>query len=60
MDKGYIYIGSTLQKNRKQNASNRDDFKKNFMVPFYGWGSTASRLVPILGGSLLFTTKFPK
>ena len=26
------------------------------MVPFYGWGSTASRLVP---GSLLFSTKFP-
>ena len=26
------------------------------MVLFYGWGSTASRLVP---GSLLFTTKFP-
>ena len=29
------------------------------MVPFYGWGSTASRLVPLQGGSLLFTTKFP-
>ena len=26
------------------------------MAPFYGWGSTASRL----GGSLLFTTKFPE
>ena len=33
--------------------------KKNFMAPFYGWGSTASRLVPVRGGSLLFTTKFP-
>ena len=32
--------------------------KKNFMAPFYGWGSTASRLVPLRGGSLLFTTKF--
>ena len=21
--------------------------KKNFMAPFYGWGSTASRLVPL-------------
>ena len=30
------------------------------MVPFYGWGSTASRLVPLRGGSLLFTTKFPE
>ena len=28
------------------------------MAPFYGWGSTASRLEPLLGGSLLFTTKF--
>ena len=34
------------------------------MAPFYGWGSTASRLGPLLGGSLLFTsllfTKFPE
>ena len=30
---------------------------KNFMAPFYGWGSTASRLEPLRGGSLLFTTK---
>ena len=29
------------------------------MAPFYGWGSTASRLQPLQGGSLLFTTKFP-
>ena len=34
--------------------------KKNFMAPFYGWGSTALRLEPLLGGSLLFTTKFPE
>ena len=33
--------------------------KKNFMAPFYGWGSTDSRLVPLRGGSLLFITKFP-
>ena len=32
---------------------------KNFMVAFYEWGSTASRLVPLWGGNLLFTTKFP-
>ena len=25
------------------------------MAPFYGWGSTASRLQPLRGGSLLFT-----
>ena len=29
------------------------------MVPFYGRGSTASRLVPLRGGSLFFTTKNP-
>ena len=32
----------------------------NFMAPFYGWGSTASRLQPLRGSSLLFTTKFPE
>ena len=31
-----------------------------FMAPFYGWGSTASSLEPLRGGSLLFTTKFPE
>ena len=30
------------------------------MAPFYGWGSTASKLEPLWGGSLLFTTQFPK
>ena len=30
------------------------------MAPFYGWGSTASRLEPLRGGSLLFTTNFPE
>ena len=30
------------------------------MAPFYGWGSTASRLDLIQGGSLLFTTRFPE
>ena len=30
------------------------------MAPFYGRGSTASRLEPLWGGSLLFTTKFPE
>ena len=36
------------------------DAKKNFMAPFYGWGSTASRLQPLWGGSLLFTIQFPE
>ena len=30
------------------------------MAPFYGWGSTASRLQPLRGDSLLFTTQFPE
>ena len=30
------------------------------MIPFYGWGSTALRLEPLRGGSLLFSTKFPE
>ena len=30
------------------------------MAPFSRWGSTASRLEPLRGGSLLFTTKFPE
>ena len=34
--------------------------KKNFIAPFYGWGSIALRLEPLRGGSLLFTTKFPE
>ena len=29
------------------------------MTPFYGWGSTASRLQPLPEGFLIFTTKFP-
>ena len=33
--------------------------KKNCMVSFYGWGSTASKLKALQGGSFLFTTKSP-
>ena len=32
------------------------NLKKNF----HGWGSTASRVDPLRGGSLLFTIKFPE
>ena len=35
-----------------------DVLKKNFTAPFHGWGSTASRLEPLRGGSSIFTTKF--
>ena len=34
--------------------------KKSFMTPFYEWGSTASGLEPLRGGSLLIITKFPE
>ena len=30
------------------------------MAPFYGWGSTDSRLEPLQEGSLVFTTKVPE
>ena len=30
------------------------------MACFYGWGSTASRLQPLRGGSLIFTIQFPE
>ena len=30
------------------------------MAPFFGCGSTASRLEALRGGSLLFITKFPE
>ena len=30
------------------------------MDPFYGWGSTVSRLEQLWGGSLLYNTKFPE
>ena len=46
---GYPLIGQFDTKNLKLMASF-----------FYGWGSTASKLEPLWGGSLLFTTKFPE
>ena len=35
-------------------------YKKTYELFFYGWGSTASRLEPLQGDSLVFTTKFPE
>ena len=32
--------------------------KNNFKVPFYGWGSTVSRLHPLWRGSIFSTTEF--
>ena len=39
---------------RHENISGGCILKKDFMAPFYGWGSTASMLP---GDSLLFTNK---
>ena len=50
----FIFLGGAPTSKKKKKK------KKNFMAPFYGWGSTASRLEPLRGGSLLFTTKFPE
>ena len=48
--------------NRKNQRKQTIDLhlKKNFKAPFYGWGSIASKLEPLWGGSLLFTTKLPE
>ena len=43
---------------KKYQISQGDQQQKNCLAPFYGWGSTALRLEPLQGGSLLFTTKF--
>ena len=43
------------------NLKNLKKKKKKLYGPFfYGWDSTASRLEPLRGGSLLFTNKFPE
>ena len=38
----------------------KKNLKKKKWPLFYGRGSTASRLEPLQGGSLLFTTKSPE
>ena len=43
----------------KKNKAEKKNFE-NFVAPFYRWGSTASRLQPLRGGSLLFTIQFPE
>ena len=45
---------------KRLGESNPQDKKIKFMAPFYGWGSTVSKLEPLRGASLLFTTKFPE
>ena len=40
----------TIYVARKQKCETKIKKKLNFMAPFYGWGSTASRLEPLRGG----------
>ena len=54
----FLSITKLFISNKTQLAIKRK--KKNVMSPFYRWGSTASRLQPLPGGSLHFTTKFPE
>ena len=53
------YTESTLKPYHKSILKTTTTIKKLY-DPFYRWGSTASRLEPIQGGSLLFTTTFPE
>ena len=54
-----VFIKISFSRGRDFLTTYSNLVKKNFMAPLYGWGSTASRLEPLRGGSLLFTTKFP-
>ena len=58
--KDFIFLEEKSITNEKAKITVKKATKKNFMTPFYGWGSTASRLEPLRGGSLLFTSKFPE
>ena len=55
-----LYIFCNQEKRTIINLEMSCNKKNNFMAHFYGWGSTASRLEPLRGGSLLFTTNFPE
>ena len=55
MNESDIQIRELLAKHANAKTKTK---KKKFIAPFYGWGSTASRLEPLRGGGLLFTTKF--
>ena len=58
--KDFIFLEEKSITNEKAKITVKKAKEKNFMTPFYGWGSTASRLEPLRGGSLLFTSKFPE
>ena len=49
-----------VQANIKRQNDQTSVKKTTLWPPFYGWCSTASRLEPLRGGTLLYTTKFPE
>ena len=53
IEKKHGEVYNTKKQSRKKTL-------KTLMAPFYGWGSTASGLQPLRGGSLLFTIQFPE
>ena len=57
---GWRDASLTLRDFNQRNKHTLTHTHTNFIAPFYGWGSIASRLEPLRGGSLLFTTKFPE
>ena len=57
MNESDIQIRELLAKHANAKTKTK---KKKFIAPFYGWGSTASRLEPLRGGSLLFTRNSQK
>ena len=42
----HIFMENSYHARIKQKTT-ESNLKKNFMAPFYGWGSTASRLEPL-------------
>ena len=45
---------------KQQPEKKKKETIKNFMSPFYGWFSTASKLESLWGDSLLYNTEFPE
>ena len=47
-----IFLSLSFEESKSSLQSENVLKKKNFMAPFSGWGSTASRIEPLRGGSL--------
>ena len=55
-----LFFSASLKVLAIESSSCRAFNFKKLYGPFLWWGSTASRLEPLQGDSLLFTTKFPE